>query len=77
MVCATCNFNSISRIAVTELQVKLYRAQIIIAVQVGDAEECASGTSVVGAAGEEAAQSTTSRCLPTLPHHGNKPKASR
>lgn len=56
---------------------KEYRAQIVIAVQVGDAEECASGTSVVGAAGEEAAQFATSRCLPTLPYHGNKSKASR
>ena len=46
-------------------------------MQVGDAEECASGTTVVGAAGEEAAQFATSRCLPTLPHHGDKSKASR
>jgi hypothetical protein len=46
-------------------------------VQVGDAEERASGTAVVGAAGGEAAQFATSRRLPTLPHHGNKSKASR
>ena len=43
----------------------------------GDAKECASGASVVGAAGEEAAQSATSRRLPTLPDHGDKSEASR
>ena len=56
---------------------KQYRVQIIISAQVGDAEERASGAAVVGAAGEEAAQFATSRRLPTLPHYGNKSKASR
>jgi hypothetical protein len=45
-------------------------------MQVGDAEECAPGPPVAGAAGEETSQLTAPCQLPTIPHHGNKSKGS-
>lgn len=41
-------------------------------VQVGDAEECTSGSRVANAVGKEAALPAATRLLPTFPHHGDQ-----